>query len=67
VLRMLSRDFANVHLWDPFYDVCPIDICQAWIGERLVYRDDDHRSIEEVQFLTMNYVEFLRENVLTNQ
>jgi peptidoglycan/LPS O-acetylase OafA/YrhL len=40
----LSRDFSNVRIIDPSFDLCNITICSGGLGEISWYRDRNHLS-----------------------
>lgn len=64
-LKKLALIHQNFKIWDPFYLICPKGECRNIIGNNIIFRDDDHLSIEMAKSLAPNFIEFLtNENLI---
>ena len=53
IIRRVAVTLANpdLHVVDPMDALCDADVCHAEIGGNLMYRDDDHLSIEGTRYV----------------
>jgi hypothetical protein len=43
-INQLTRDYHNVSMWDPSSQLCPLNPCSAFDGDKPLFFDGDHLS-----------------------
>jgi hypothetical protein len=61
----LSDDNERVYLYDPYAALCPKETCLIYDKETemLLYRDDDHLSVEASVTLTPHFSKWFERNL----
>lgn len=50
-LNRLEREFVGFKVWDPFDKICDHEFCENIYEGKVLYRDDDHLSLEMAKSL----------------
>jgi peptidoglycan/LPS O-acetylase OafA/YrhL len=66
VVTRLASSATNIAVWDPYDLLCPTALCSPFLGNRPLYRDDDHLSLFGSAYLGPHFVSFLRQKRLVD-